>query len=343
MGLKIGELLPKKEITLADLKGKKIGIDAHLVLYQFLTSIRQPDGAPLTDSEGRVTSHLQGLFSRSLRLMQEGLKICYVFDGEPPELKYKEVEKRAEKKREALEKYKKALKRKDVEEMKKYAARTSRLTPEMIEESKTLIEALGIPLIQAPSEAEAQAAYMAKKEKIFGVGSQDADSLMFGAPVLVRNLTVSNRRKLGGRQAYSHITPELVELKQVLKEFGINQDQLIALGLLIGTDYNPDGIRGIGPSTGLKLLKEYKNDFDSLFKKVEWDKYFDFSWKEVFDTIKNIPVTDDYPLTWGVVDESRVLKLLCDIHNFSEERVSSSLSKLGSVKEKRQKGLGEFI
>ena len=120
MGVKIFELLTKKEIGLKDLSNKVIMVDASLVLYQFLSSIRQRDGTPLKDSQGNVTSHLIGLFSRTTRLMQNHIKIAYVFDGKAPDLKKKERERRAGLKQEAKVKYEAALKAKDVAGMKKY-------------------------------------------------------------------------------------------------------------------------------------------------------------------------------------------------------------------------------
>ncbi len=167
MGVQITELLVKKEINLNELANKVIAVDSHLFLYQFLTTIRQRDGSLLIDSKGRVTSHLAGLFTRSTKLIEAGLKLVYVFDGEPPKLKHEERERRKKVKIEAQKKYEEAKKKEDLEEMRKYAARTTRLTPEMIEEAKKLIKALGIPVVEAPSEGEAQAAYMVKKKKKF--------------------------------------------------------------------------------------------------------------------------------------------------------------------------------
>lgn len=344
MGTKLKEITIKKEISIPDLKGKVLVVDSFNVMYQFLTSIRMADGSLLMDSRGNVTSHLNGLFSRTVNLMHQGLKLAFVFDGEAPKLKQKERERRADIKKEAKKEYDIAKEREDIESMKKYAARTSALTKDMIEEAKKLIDAMGMPVIQAPSEGEAQAAHIVNKGDAYAEISQDFDCLMFGVPRLVRNLTVSEKRKMPGKLSYIEVKPELIELEENLKALGISQDQLIAMCILIGTDYNPGGIKGIGPKNALKLVKECKNDFDSMFKHAEWDKSFEFSWKEVFDTIKNIPVTDRYELRWGKPDAKAIKKLLVDEHDFSEKRVDGALEKLEVESEKRsQKGLGEFF
>ncbi len=344
MGVAITDLLLRKEIEINDLKGKVIAIDSFLFLYQFITTIRSRDGQLLTDSKGNVTSHLIGLFSRTSKLLEKNLKLAFVFDGKPPELKRAERARRKALKIEAEEKYNEALKRKDLEEMKKYASRTSRLTPEMIEEAKKLIQAFGLPIVQAPSEGEAQAAYMVKKGKAFAVASQDADSLIFGATRIIKNLSITGKRKSTSKLKYESVKPEIIDLSENLNNLGIDNNQLIALAMLVGTDYNPGGIKGIGPKNALKLVKKHKSDFDSLFKEAKWEDFFDFDWEEVYYLIKKIPVTDEYKLEWNDIDIEKIKKLLVDDHDFSEERVSKTLEKLSKEKEtKKQKGLGEFF
>jgi len=183
MGCQISELLTKKNITIKDLYGKVIAVDAHLFLYQFLTTIRQQDGSLLTDSKGNITSHLSGLFNRTIKLIDYGLNLVYVFDGKVPDLKHEELEKRKKIKIKAQHEYEDAAKRMDIEEMRKYAARTSRLTLTMITEAKKLLAALGVPVIVAPSEGEAQAAFMVSNNDAYAVASQDADALLFGANI----------------------------------------------------------------------------------------------------------------------------------------------------------------
>ena len=345
MGLQFKELVIKKEISIADLRGKVLAIDAMNMLYQFLTTIRSPDGSVLTDSKGRVTSHLIGLFSRTTALMEQGLKLVFVFDGRPPEIKQKTWEKRTAVKQEAFLKLKEASEDKDLESMRKFAARTAILTKDMREDAKAVITALGLPIVQAPSEGEAQTARMVKNGDAYASVSQDYDNLIFNCPLLVRNLSIEGRRKKAGTLAYQKVNPEMISLPEVLNHLKLELDQLIVLAVLVGTDYNPGGVKGIGPKTGLKLLKEYGTDFDALFAKVEWNKnYPDLKWQEVFDTIKKMPVIDDYKLEWKKIDEKKLFTLLVEGHDFGEERVRTKIEKLKEVqKEMAQKGLKSFF
>jgi flap endonuclease-1 len=294
------------------------------------------------DSQGRITSHLTGLFSRTTKLMSYNIKLCFVFDGKPPELKASESKRRRELKQEAKLKHEEAVKKENIEEMRKYAARTAYLNDEMIAESKQLIKALGIPIIQAPSEGEAQASIMVKKGDVWGVVSQDTDSLLFGAERLVRNLSISGRRKKTSKLAYEVVEPELVTLKENLENLGINQDQLIALAILVGTDYNPGGVKGIGPKKGLQLVKGFGMDFDSMFKKAGWE--FPFEWTEPFNLIKNMPTTTDYNLEWKNIDRDKVVEVLCEGHDFDKDRILKKLDDLEKEKKKKtQKGLGQWF
>jgi len=342
MGVAFKDLIVSKEIDLDSLKNKIIILDSYNILYQFLTTIRGRDGLLLMDSNGNVTSHLVGLFSRTTSLMQRGLKLVFVFDGKPPDLKQKTQEERKALKIQAEKQYMAAKKKGDKEEMKKYASRTSRLSKEMVDESKELISLLGLPVIQAPSEGEAQAAYMVKKNKGFAVGSQDFDALIHGATKLVRNLSISGRRKKN-KVGYVTVNPELIDLSDNINNLGIDQDQLIALAMIIGTDYNPGGIKGIGPKNALKLVKKHKTNFDSLFKETKWSDNFDFPWSEVYYLIKKLPTTDNYKLKWGTINNEKLKKMLVDKYEFSEQRVENTLEKLKKESEgKKQKSLVDF-
>jgi len=345
MGLQFKELVVKKEISIKDLKGKILAVDSMNLLYQFLTTIRSPDGSALTDKNGKVTSHLIGLFYRTASLMEEGLKLVFVFDGKAPEIKQKTWEKRSQVKVEALLKLKEAQKEENLEEMKKYGSRTAILTKEMGEEAKRLIRAFGCPIVQAPSEGEAQATHLVKKGDAYACVSQDYDNLIFGCPLLVRNLSLEGKRKRVGKFAYEKISPEIISLKEVLDNLKLTLDQLIVLAILVGTDYNPGGIKGIGPKKALKLVQEKGEHFEEIFKQAEWEKHYpDLAWQELFNTIKNIPVTDDYKLSWKSVDEQEVLKVLVEDHGFDPERVKSRLDVLKkSSASVAQKGLSSFF
>ncbi|MBI5397831.1 flap endonuclease-1 [Candidatus Woesearchaeota archaeon] len=344
MGVNLKDLVVKKEISIADMHGKRLVVDSYNVLYQFLATIRQMDGTPLMDSRGQVTGHLVGLLHRTTRLMQKGMKLAFVFDGKAPALKQKERQRRSELKQEATEKLNEAERAGDVEEMKKYAMRTSRLTPEMVKEAKNLIEALGLPVIQAPSEGEAQAAYMVKKGDVYAEISQDYDCLLFGVPRLVQNLTISERKKLPNKLSFETVKPQQIDLAQNLKELGISQKQLIALGILVGTDFNPGGIKGIGPKNALRLVKEHDEDFEKLFSHANWNHYFEYDWKEVFEIFTKLPSTDDYELKWKPVNREQVLKILVDRHDFNKQRVEDVLEKLKKERSTiAQRGLGGWM
>ena len=345
MGTKITDLLETRELSIEDLKDKIIVVDAFNQLYMFLSSIRQPDGSLLKDSHNNVTSHLNGLFYRFTKLMQHDIRFIFVFDGKPPELKLKERARRAEIKHDAELKFEKAKEEENIDDMKKFASRTSRLTKDMTDDAKELIAALGIPIIQAPSEGEAQAAFLVKNKDAYASLSQDADSLIFGCPLVVKNLTLSGRKKLPNKLSYDAISPELILLDETFKKLDIDLDQLIVISMLTGTDYNIGGIKGIGPKTALKMVKEFgsgKENFEKLFIEAKWSDFFEYDWKEVFNVIKNTETTDDYKIAFKDVDDEQVIEVLCKKHDFSEERTRKVLETLHK-KPKAQKGLGEYF
>ncbi|MEK6936313.1 MAG: flap endonuclease-1 [Nanoarchaeota archaeon] len=339
MGLQIGEIITKKEIQFSDLKSKIIIVDAFNAIYQFLTTIRQPDGTPLKDSRGNITSHLSGLFYRNMRLITEGVKLVYVFDGEAPELKGATREKRLEAKQKAKENYEKAVAEEDIESMGKYSRSDVHLDEQKIKESKELLKAMGIAVIQAPSEGEAEASYLVEQGLGYAVASQDYDCLMFKAPLLIQNLSMSRKRKT--ISGYKEIFPQMIELKQVLKELDINQEQLICLGILSGTDYNPGGVKGIGPKKALKIVQEYKTK-EKIFDAIGKDKYekyaLNFDWKPIYEEIDK-PNVKDIKIDFPLIDKSKIKKILIK-YEFSEERIDSQLEKLNELKEKaKQKTL----
>ena len=338
MGVQITKILTKKEISTESLRGKILVIDAFNILYQFLTTIRARDGTPLTNSKGQTTSHLIGLFARTTNLMSQGLKLAFVFDGVAPELKKRERERRSELKKEAQAQFDAAKASEDVDEMRRLSSRTVKLTSEMIDEAKKLLQALGIPVIQAPSEGEAQAAHMVKQGHAYAVVSQDADALLFGAPKVIRNLGVSGRKKKTNTLVYEKNNPEIITLDNTLKDLSLTHEQLIALAVLTGTDFAPGGVKGLGPKKALKLVKENKlEDIESL---SEWQEHQEVSFQEVLDVFYNMPLSDEYSLTWSQPNEQALKELLIDKHEFSQERVDKALEKLVDNK---QKGLSEFF
>lgn len=346
MGLNISDIIPRKEIEIQNLKGKLVCIDAFNTLYQFLTTIRQPDGTPLMDSEKRVTSHLSGIFYRNINLLSEGIKMVYVFDGIPPEQKVKTHKKRKEFRDIAEERYQTAKGNEDISGMKRYSSQMLRLTEEMIAESKELLEAMGIAVVQAPSEGEAEAAYLAKiKKEVYASVSQDYDSLLFGAPILIRNLTLARKRKTFS--GWVEIKPEAIELDKVLNSLEINLDQLICLGILVGTDYNPKGIPGIGQKKALQIVRQHKQPV-LIFKSVE-EKMMSlpeeerFDWMEIFELFHK-PNVAKFDFDFKKINEKKIKDILVKRHDFSEERVEKQLEKLREIREKqKQKGIKEWF
>jgi flap endonuclease-1 len=330
LGVNLRDLVPKTVVKLEDLGGKSMAIDAYNALYQFLAIIRQPDGTPLKDSGGRVTSHLSGLLYRTSNLVEMGIKPIYVFDGKPPSLKKVEIQRRAKIKQDAQVRYERAIKEGKIEEARTYAQATSKLKDYMTEDSKKLLNLMGIPWIQAPSEGEAQAAHLAKRGDADYCASQDYDSLLFGAPKLVRNVTISGKRRLPSKNVVIDVVPEIVELERVLKGCGISYEQLVDVGILIGTDFNPGGIEGLGPKTALKLVKEYGTLENALphIKNAE----FPAEPRRIREIFLNPPITNNYRVEWKEPDLEGVVNFICRERDFSEDRVRKSV-------ERMQKGL----
>jgi flap endonuclease-1 len=343
VGVNLRDLVPKTIVKLEDLSGRSIAIDAYNALYQFLAIIRQPDGTPLKDSNGRVTSHLSGILYRTSNLVELGIKPAYVFDGVPPALKEIEIKRRVKVKEEALVRYEWALKEGKIEEARVYAQATSHLKDYMTDDSKKLLDLMGVPWVQAPSEGEAQAAHLTKRGDTDYCASQDYDSLLFGAPKFVRNVTVSGRRKLPSKNIYIEVIPEVVELNQVLKECGITYEQLIDVGILIGTDFNPDGVVGLGPKTSLKLMKEYGNLENALphIKNAE----FPVEPQRIREIFLHPKVTDSYKLEWKQPDVEGVVDFICRQRDFSEDRVRKALERMqrGITSQKRKTTLENWF
>jgi len=332
MGVDLGEL-PKRATSLSELSGKRFAVDAHNTIYQFLSSIRQPDGTPLQDFQGHVTGHLTGIFYRNCRLLESGIRPIYVFDGKPPEFKSDVLGARKERKLEAEAAWKAALERGDLAQAKKFAQATSRLTQEMIEESKRLLSLMGIPVVESPSEGEAQATQMAIEGTVDAVSSQDIDCLLFGTPLLLRNLSVGGRRKLPGKSEYVDVEPEFISLEETLSTLGVNRRQLIWIGILVGNDFD-EGVKGIGPKKALKIVKECK----SLAEAAE--KAGAASELELFERVEKFflepPVKKGVAAESEKMDQKGIVEFLCKGHDFSEERVNRTCASV----QKKMKEIG---
>jgi flap endonuclease-1 len=335
MGVQISNILPKKEIEITDLSGKTIAVDAFLWLHQFLSIIRQPDGTPLKDSKGRITSHLSGILYRSAKLIENNIKLVWVFDGRAPDFKSSTTKERRAIKEEADRKWKDALERGDFVEARKAAQAATFLTDEIIEQSKSLLDYMGIPVVQAPSEGEAQCAYLCEKNLVYSVASQDSDSLLFNSPKLIRNLSITGKRKLPRQGVFIDVKPELIELKDVLKELKISREQLVMVGLLVGTDYNP-GIRGFGPKKALSLVAKEKT-LKNVLSNVDWD--FDTPAEKIYEFFLN-PPTIESDINFKPLQADKILEMLVNKHEFSQERVEKVIKTLTDAK---QTSLGSWL
>jgi flap endonuclease-1 len=326
MGVELGDLVPRQKATLDELSSRTFAVDAYNALYQFLAIIRGSTGAPLMDRQGRVTSHLSGILYRTTNLAERGIRLVYVFDGIPPTLKETEIKRRRAVKEEAVVKYEKAIVKGEVAEAKRFAQATASLKDTMVEDARRLLEYLGVPFVQAPSEGEAQAAFMNSRGDVWAAVSQDYDSLLFGANRLVRNLAITGKRKLPMREAYIQVDPELVQLQDTLTILQLSREQLVDLGILIGTDFNPDGFKGIGPKTALKLLRE-----KGSIERIAADNS-DFKIPPNLNRIREIflkpNVTSHYTLNWKPPQTDALVRFLCGDRDFSEERVRTAVQRM---------------
>ncbi|MDE1724889.1 MAG: flap endonuclease-1 [Thaumarchaeota archaeon] len=340
MGLDLKQLCVRERTNLESFTSKTVAIDAYNAIYQFLSIIRGPDGLPLTDYNGKITSHLSGLFYRNINFLSLGIKPIYVFDGRPPSLKSAEIQRRKQIKKDATIKYEKAVSEGNYVEAKKFAQQTSVLRDDMVEESKTLLHLFGIPFIQAPSEGEATAAHLTNTGQAHASASQDFDSLLFGAKRLVRNFTNSGRRKLPNRNTTIEIEPEIILLDKTLSSLGITREQLVDVGILIGTDFNPDGFERIGPKTALKLIKE--NEKLENILQIQ-DKLDEIDYKQIRDLFLKPSVAPISEIKFGNVDYGGIVNYLTKERSFSLDRVETSLNRLKKSLEKKSQNLDKWF
>lgn len=316
MGVKLKDIIEPESISFKDLEGRTVSIDAFNTLFQFLSTIRQRDGRPLTDENGNITSHLSGILYRNSSMVEKGIKPIYIFDGKAPELKSETQAKRREVRDEAEKIYKDALAKGDTEKARKYAMRSSKLSPEIIESSKKLLTLMGIPYVDAKGEGEAQAAYLVQNGDAYAVASQDYDCLLFGAKRVVRNLAVNSN--LGNLEYY--------QLDKVLRELDITRKELIDMGILIGTDFCA-GLKGVGAKTALKLA--HKGQLEEKIAELQKESTHDLD--EVREIFLNHNVNTDYKIKWEKPKKDKIIEFLCYEHGFSEDRVSKASDKLKNL------------
>lgn len=340
MGLDLKVLCVREKTNLESFASKIVAIDAYNAIYQFLSIIRGPDGLPLTDYSGKITSHITGLFYRNINFLSLGIKPVYVFDGKPPSLKSAEIQRRKQIKKEATIKYENAVSQGRYEDAKKYAQQTSILKDEMVEDSKRLLSLFGIPFVHAPSEGEATAAHMTITGQAHVSASQDFDSLLFGAKKLVRNFTNSGKRKLPNRNTTIEVEPEIIDLVKTLDSLGITREQLVDVGILIGTDFNPDGFERVGPKTALKAIKQHGKleEIPQIQEKLDQIDY-----KQIRDIFLNPKVATVSELKFGNVDYQGITDYLTRERNFSIDRVGTSLNRLKKSAEKKSHNLEQWF
>ncbi len=340
MGVDFGDSIPREKIQLEDISGWKLAVDGYNTLYQFLAIIRGMDGGHLKDSKGRVTSHISGLFYRNVNLMELGIKLVYVFDGKPPELKTEEIARRSAQRRQAKDQYLRALQAGDLVQARKYAEASTVLRRDMVSDAKELLGAMGIPWVDAPSEGEAQASTMAVEGTVNAVASQDHDSLVFGAPVLVRNVTISGKRRLPSKGIVINVQPERIKLAELLSSTGLTREQLIDFAILLGTDFNPDGFEGVGPVTALKYLKKY-GTLEEIAELKE--PLHNVRYQEIRNLYLNAPSTKGVEPEWMPLDKERTLSYLVGEHSFSRERVEAAIGRVQASKSAQSETLEKWF
>lgn len=327
MGILLTPIVTRETIALSDLRDRTLAVDGNAELYQFLALIRLRDGTPLHDSHGRITSHLNGLFYRVTRLVAEhGVRLVFVFDGKPPVLKSRETARRRAVRQRFEEERDAALARGDTATAYAKSTMTSRLTKEMVGEARELLRLLGIPTVQAPSEGEAQAAHMAAMSPaVWAAASKDYDALLFGAPRLVRFLTITGREFLPSQGTFRPIVPETIELERLLQAWRIDRPGLVDLALLVGTDFN-DGVRGIGPKKALKLVQQY-----GRLEQMPPEIRDAVGEPDLIAAVRQIylspDVTDDFEVQPFAPDRDGVVRFLCEAREFGRDRVLAALER----------------
>ncbi|TLZ88202.1 MAG: flap endonuclease-1 [Methanobacteriota archaeon] len=317
MGVLLTPITVRHPTSLEALRGRPIAVDGNLELYQFLSIMRTRDGQPLQDSTGRITSHLNGLAFRTTRLLADyDIHPVFVFDGRPPDLKRKEIQKRIEVREKSQREYNAAVAAGDTATAWSKAVMTSRLTGTMVEEAKTLLTLIGIPWIQAPSEGEAQASYLSIEGQTWATGSKDYDSLLFGAPRLVRFLAVASTEFLPSRGRSRAVPPELLDLDENLRVLGLTREELIDAAILIGTDFNP-GVRGV--------LREH-HSLSSLPADVR--RSLPDNIDAIHEFFLHPPVAPIDQIVPGGFSPEGLRKFLCDERDFAANRVESLVQRL---------------
>eukprot|EP00461_Guttulinopsis_vulgaris_P002547 UN02548 len=318
--------------------GRKIAIDASMCLYQFLIAVRQ-GGEQLAAEDGEVTSHLQGMFYRTLRLLDNGIKPVFVFDGKPPELKFNvELQKRAERREKAEEELKVAQEAGDQDEMDKLNKRLVKVNRGQNLEVQRLLTLMGIPWIEAASEAEALCAELAKRDIVYATATEDMDALTFGTPRLIRNLLAAESRNLPVIE---------ITLDKVLQGMGFTYEQFVDYCILLGCDYTVS-IPKVGPAKAFEMITDHGNIADAI-PHLPTERYTvpkEFHYKEAAKLFIEPEVgdVDNIKFDWKLPDQEGLIQFLCGEKGFQEERVRSGIKRmLDSRKHMTQQRLENFF
>ncbi|PWA79923.1 flap endonuclease 1 [Artemisia annua] len=309
--------------------GRKIAIDASMSIYQFLIVVGRTGTEMLTNEAGEVTSHLQGMFNRTIRLLESGLKPVYVFDGAPPDLKKQELAKRYSRREDATAGLNEAIQSGNKDDIEKFSKRTVKVTKQHNEDCKKLLRLMGVPVIEAPSEAEAQCAALCKADKVYAVASEDMDSLTFGAPKFLRHLMDPSSRKIPVME---------FDVSKVLEELNLTMDQFIDLCILCGCDYC-DSIKGIGGQTALKLIRQH-GSIETILENINRERYQipeDWPYEEARRLFKEPLVCVDeeqLDIKWSAPDEEGLLNFLVAENGFNSDRVTKAVEKIKASKNK---------
>jgi len=333
-------IVKREQTSLKALKGSSFAIDASIEIHQFLALIRRRDGTLFTDSQGRVTSHLIGLLTRTSRLIADfDMKPVFVFDGKPNPLKRRTIQARREAMNKAETEYVEAVSRKDYTTAWSKAVMTGRVTSSILDDAKRLLTLMGVPWLEALEDGEAQASYMAARGDVWAVGSKDYDCLLYGAPVLARYLTLTGREWLPVQKISRPLIPELIKLSENLELLGISQEQLVDLAILVGTDFNP-GVKGIGPKKALKLVRDH-GSIEKMPRAISSNLGEDVD--EARRVFLKPRVIENYSLKTPLPDHDGLLEFLSKERDFKPERVKSLAQKLTRASKKTDAGLENWL
>jgi len=319
--------------------GRLMAIDASMCLYQFLIMIRENRSGSyqnLTNDEGQVTSHIIGMLTRTIKLMESGIKPVYVFDGKPPELKLAELAARREKRDQAKAQLQVAVESGDAEQVLKSTKMTVKVTREQNEETKTLLRLMGLPVVEAPSEAEATCAALCRDGKVYASATEDADCLTFGTKVLVRNLMAAESQK---KTIYE------ISLEKALEQLNVSMDQFIDFCILCGCDYC-DTLKGVGPSTAIKMLMQH-GTLEKVIEVLGPEKVPEnFAYQTARDFFKECEAVDTKSVDFEFKDPDieGLTKFLVETCSFNKERVDRYIDRLKNAKTRtKQRPLDSFF